>query len=415
MAEVALDKLRRVFARGVVAVDSVDLCVEHGELLVLLGPSGSGKSTLLRLIAGLDAPTSGEVRIGKRPVAHLRPWRRDVAMLLQRPTLYAHWTVRENLAFGLERQSTWERLRRWVRRGAENNRHTNNGGSSDPVEPDSLEDRHRQLAWAAERMHIAHLLDRKPGELSGGEQQRVALARAAARRPAVFLLDEPLSNLDAPLRQKLREEIRLLQQRLDATMIYVTHDQAEAFALADRIAVMREGRIEQLGSPSEIYDQPATPSVAELVGIPAGNLLKGEWKLNAAEKTFCWADGAWNLPGGETQPLVEHGRSVICGIRPEDVHVGAAGQIPAIVLHVAMLGRVQQVRLKSVGAGEQHAASTTAAVDRPGDDRDAITAIAPREQPVSAGDRVGLEFAAGACHWFDAESGQRLGGEPAEH
>ena len=231
----------------------VDLTVGRGELLVVLGPSGAGKSTLLRVVAGLQPATAGRVVIAGRDVTRLRPGRRNVSMVFQSYALFPHLTVAENIAFGLIVRDTPTAVAR---------------------------ERARQ---AAEAVGCGHLLDRRPGQLSGGERQRVALARALVREPDVFLLDEPLSNLDLELRVETRAELKALHERVGATMVHVTHDQTEAMVLGDRIAVLREGRIEQVGTPDEIWRRPATTFVARFVGSPAMNLLPADCPVRLSE------------------------------------------------------------------------------------------------------------------------------------
>lgn len=235
MAEVALENLSKTFPGEVTAVADLDLCVADGEFLVLVGPSGCGKTTTLRLIAGLEDATGGTIRIGGRPVDRLPPRDRDVAMVFQSYALYPHLTVFDNMAFALRRRRTPRK---------------------------EIADR---VAWAADLLGLEGLLGRRPSALSGGQRQRVALGRAIVRRPAVFLLDEPLANLDARLRADTRAELKRLHRKLAATMIYVTHDQEEAMTLGDRIAVMQGGRIQQCGSPLTVYDRPANRFVADFV------------------------------------------------------------------------------------------------------------------------------------------------------
>ena len=225
------------------ALRGIDLDVADGELVVVVGPSGSGKTTLLRCVAGLESPDSGRIQVGGRDVTALGPGERDVAMVFQEYALYPHLTVRENIAFGLRARNTGEQ---------ETGRKTTN---------------------AAELLGIEATLDRRPTELSGGERQRVALARAIVREPTAFLLDEPLSNLDAELRAFMRAEIRGLQRALGTTALYVTHDQVEALTMGDRVAVLRDGKLEQLGKPAEIYDRPASTFVARFIGMPPMNVL----------------------------------------------------------------------------------------------------------------------------------------------
>ncbi len=231
----------------VVALDGIDLEAGDGELVVVVGPSGSGKSTLLRCVAGLEQPDSGRIEVGERDVTDLAPGDRDVAMVFQEYALYPHLDAAANIGFGLEARRT------------------------------SAEVIRRRVDDAVELLGLHACLHRRPPQMSGGERQRVALARAIVREPTVFLMDEPLSNLDAELRTKTRAEIRSLQKRLATTMLYVTHDQVEAFTLGDRVAVLRDGRIEQVGSPRELYTRPANTFVARFIGTPAINLFSGSY------------------------------------------------------------------------------------------------------------------------------------------
>jgi multiple sugar transport system ATP-binding protein len=244
MAIVETRALTKRFDTDTAAVDNLDLATREGEYLVLLGPSGSGKTTLLRLIAGLEQPTSGEIFIGGRPVAGLPPRARSIAMVFQSYALYPHKSVFDNIVFPLKAQG---------------------------MSPD---DRKAKAEWAAKLLGIEPLLKRKPRQLSGGERQRVALARALVREPSVFLLDEPLSNLDAKLRAAARDDLKTFQQEVGVTTIYVTHDQVEAMGLGDRIAVLHEGRLRQLGTPQEVYRDPADTFVATFVGSPPMNLIE---------------------------------------------------------------------------------------------------------------------------------------------
>ncbi|MEO8055539.1 MAG: ATP-binding cassette domain-containing protein [Acidobacteriota bacterium] len=244
MAVVETRNLTKVFKQGELgAVNDVSLATEEGEFLVFLGPSGSGKTTLLRMIAGLETPTSGEILIGGQVVNHLSPRERRIAMVFQSYALYPHLTVYKNIAFPLKAQNV----------------------------PKDQHD--KKVQWAAGLLGIGRLLDRKPRELSGGERQRVALARAIVREPAVFLLDEPLSNLDAKLRASAREELEQFQTRVGTTTIYVTHDQVEAMAMGDRVVVMDRGRVRQIGTPADVYDEPADTFVATFLGSPPMNLV----------------------------------------------------------------------------------------------------------------------------------------------
>src|SRR5436853_3816408 len=245
MAVVETRELTKVFKEGGLgAVNSVNLETREGEFLVFLGPSGSGKTTLLRMIAGLEEPTSGEILIGGRLVNDLTPRERRIAMVFQSYALYPHLTVLGNITFPLKAQRV------------------------------ARVEREKKAAWAAALLGIAHLLDRKPRELSGGERQRVALARAIVREPSLFLLDEPLSNLDAKLRASARTELEQFQKKIGTTTIYVTHDQVEAMAMGDRVVVMDQGAVRQIGTPADVYDEPQDTFVAAFLGSPPMNLLE---------------------------------------------------------------------------------------------------------------------------------------------
>jgi len=262
MARVEIKNVTKLFGE-MRAVDDVTLRTEEGEVLVLLGPSGCGKTTLLRMIAGIEPPTSGDIIINEQIVTHLPPRVRNIAMVFQSYALYPHMTVYKNIAFPLRTRG---------------------------VDKAAIKDK---VEWAAGMFGIGRLLGRKPRELSGGERQRVALARAIVREPSVFLLDEPLSNLDAILRASAREELRQFQKRLGVTTIYVTHDQVEAMGLGDRIVVMNKGRVCQVGTPSEIYQWPADTFVATFVGSPPMNLIeKGDILVGFRPETFLPADFA---------------------------------------------------------------------------------------------------------------------------
>ncbi|MFG3698708.1 ABC transporter ATP-binding protein [Micromonospora sp. NPDC047620] len=327
--------------RGSTVLHEVDLTVARGELLVVLGPSGAGKSTVLRVVAGLEPVTAGRVRIAGQDVTADRPGRRNVSMVFQSYALFPHLTVAENIAFGLEVRDTPRAVAR---------------------------DRARV---AAETVGCAALLDRRPGQLSGGERQRVALARALVREPDVFLLDEPLSNLDLALRVEMRAELRALHDRLGATMVHVTHDQTEALVLADRIAVLRDGRIEQVGTPDEIWRAPASTFVARFVGSPAMNLLPAEGVL---------------VPSG-TAP-VRAAEELEIGFRPEAVTLGATDGTDATVDRVEVVGEDAYAYLTLAG-GHPVVARVPAA----------------RRPERGAAVRVGVRWA--DVHVFHAASGRR--------
>jgi multiple sugar transport system ATP-binding protein len=295
MASVEFEHVTKKFENGFVAVEDFSLKVEDGELMVLVGPSGCGKSTLLRILAGLDRATTGTLRIDGERVNDLSPQERDIAMVFQSYALYPHMSVRQNIEFGLQLHH---------------------------LPQEEIDERVRS---ASELLGLSEMLDRKPKQLSGGQRQRVAMGRALVREPKVFLLDEPLSNLDAKLRVHMRSEIGLLQQRLGTTMLYVTHDQVEAMTMGDRVAVMRDGRAVQVGTPKEIYNKPVNLFVAAFVGSPSMNMAEaslvqdnlgvglqlGTQRLQLSSDTF------------ETHPglrdFVNAGGAITVGIRPEDL------------------------------------------------------------------------------------------------
>jgi multiple sugar transport system ATP-binding protein len=306
MAGVRLENVAKRYG-AVSVIEGLDLDIRDREFMVLVGPSGCGKSTALRMIAGLEDVSEGKVYIGDRMVNDLQPKDRDVAMVFQSYALYPHMTVRENVAFGL-------RIRKTPKAELE-----------------------KKVADATATLGIDHLLDRKPKQLSGGQRQRVAVARAIVRDPSVFLFDEPLSNLDAKLRVQMRAEITKLQQRLQTTCVYVTHDQIEAMTMGHRMAVMKEGRIQQIGTPLEVYDTPATLFVAQFIGTPPMNFFAAtvnDGRLDAASFT---------LPLPE-RFAVANGQNVMAGIRPENLLQsreqgrGATARIPAVVDLVEPIG-----------------------------------------------------------------------------
>jgi sn-glycerol 3-phosphate transport system ATP-binding protein len=337
MSDVEFRGVTKRFSGDTTAVDALDLEVKDGELMVLVGPSGCGKSTALRMVAGLEQPTEGSITIGGRDVAGLSPGARDVAMVFQSYALYPHMTVRKNLAFPLRRRR---------------------------IEKREID---RRVAEVAEMLELDELLHRKPAQLSGGQRQRVAMGRALIREPVAFLLDEPLSNLDAKLRSELRAELKRLHARLSTTMIYVTHDQVEAMTLGDRIAVMHRGRLLQVGTPEQIYGRPCNVFVARFVGSPAMNLLPGT--------------------------AVGEGAGVTIGIRPEVLEKGGNAAGPRIEIAaevVEPLGSDVFVHGRT-DAGEE------------------IVARLPGNARVAPGERVALSAPAGVVHRFDTETGERLG------
>ena len=297
MADVSLTKLHKSFDRTE-AVCGIDLEIADNEFVVLVGPSGCGKSTTLRMIAGLEEITKGDIRIGGELVNDVPPKDRDIAMVFQNYALYPHMTVSQNMSFGL-------RLRKYPKKEIQ-----------------------RRVEDAAEVLGISELLQRRPKQLSGGQRQRVAMGRAIVRNPRVFLFDEPLSNLDAKLRQQMRIEIKRVHQHLNTTTVYVTHDQVEAMTLADRVVVMNNGLIEQVGTPGELYHQPRTRFVAGFIGSPAMNFLDCKLEGNSGNLEVKLGDmSTVQVPadrGSRYEPCV--GRGLVFGIRPEHVHERRAGE-----------------------------------------------------------------------------------------
>jgi multiple sugar transport system ATP-binding protein len=356
MAGVRLENVAKRYG-AVSVIEGLSLEIHDREFMVLVGPSGCGKSTALRMIAGLEDVSEGKVYIGERIVNDLQPKDRDVAMVFQSYALYPHMTVRENVAFGLKIRKTPKA---------------------------ELE---KKVADAAATLGIDHLLDRKPKQLSGGQRQRVAVARAIVRDPSVFLFDEPLSNLDAKLRVQMRAEITKLQQRLQTTCVYVTHDQIEAMTMGHRMAVMKEGRIQQIGTPLEVYDTPATLFVAQFIGTPPMNFFAAtvhDGRLDAASFTL-------PLPEGRN---VTNGQQVMAGIRPENLLQssergrGATARIPATVDLVEPIGHQAIVHCR---VGE-----------------DLLVAAFDAHQMPRVGETIELVIELDALHLFDTASEQRL-------
>ena len=379
MANVRLQGVRKIYPDGGhVAVHGVDLDVADGEFVVLVGPSGCGKSTTLRMIAGLESITAGSIYIGDRLVNDVPPKDRDIAMVFQNYALYPHMTVRENLAFALK-------LRKLPAAEIE-----------------------RRVQRAAATLGLEPVLDRKPRQLSGGQRQRVAVGRAIVREPAVFLFDEPLSNLDAKLRVQTRREIAKLHRDLAATMIYVTHDQVEAMTLGDRIVVMNAGRVQQVDSPLALYDRPANRFVAGFIGSPAMNFIEGvvgdpPVELRGRDQSAAWfvaTDASIAVPlSGGVGAVVSRGKRLVFGVRPEDVGVSLASDranasgsatvaIPARIELVEPLGNEAFVHAV-VGAS-------------------VITARSSSRRLPDVGAAVLLEIHPARGHWFDLETGDRI-------
>jgi multiple sugar transport system ATP-binding protein len=367
MASVSLDHLSKQYPNGVRALHPTSLHADDGELLVLVGPSGCGKTTLLRLLAGLETPTTGRVAIDNHDVTTTPAYRRDVAMVFQRPTLYPHLNVRSNLTFGLDARRPFN----WFRR--------------DPADDNRVE-------VAAELLGLSDLLDRRPSELSGGQQQRVALGRAIVRRPAVFLLDEPLSNLDSRLRLEMRRELHLLHKRLRATMFYVTHDQEEALTLGDRVAVLDRGQVQQVDRPDALYERPANRFVASFLGWPPMNLLDGQlvWqddRLNLAHGADVFHLGT--VRQGDWRPFA--GRRVTLGVRPEHVRLARPGDDATLGLEVRLVETLGPDRLLTLGRGDW-----------------TVSMRVPKSQTPGEPTAVTAAFALAHAHLFDPESGCAL-------
>jgi multiple sugar transport system ATP-binding protein len=291
MASLSIDNVHKSYTNGAAVLKGVDIDIDDGEFLILVGGSGCGKSTLLNMIAGLDSVSEGEIRIGGKRVNELSPKDRDIAMVFQSYALYPSMSVRDNISFGLN-----------IRKVAK-------------------DEQKRIVSRVSETLQIEHLLDRKPGQLSGGQRQRVAMGRALARDPSLFLFDEPLSNLDAKLRIEMRSEIKMMHQRLNSTIVYVTHDQIEAMTLGDRIAVMKDGVVQQFGPPQQIYDTPANLFVAGFIGAPPMNFIQGRLVAQGAgvglEIDTGIARGVLMLHADALRSRV--GQEVIIGIRPERI------------------------------------------------------------------------------------------------
>jgi len=357
MASVELESVRKIYPNGVEAVKGVSLSIPDGSFTVLVGPSGCGKSTLLRMIAGLETISAGTCRIGERIVNDAEPAERDIAMVFQNYALYPHMSVYDNMAYGLR-----------------------NRGTPKP-EVD------RRVREAATLLGISEYLDRKPRNLSGGQRQRVAMGRAIVRVPQVFLFDEPLSNLDAKLRVQMRLEIRQLHNRLNATSIFVTHDQVEAMTLADQVFVMNQGAIEQMGRPIEVYRQPATRFVATFIGSPAMNLLPGRVVATGMAEIA----GRGVLAFDATSFAVEVGQNVDIGIRPEDLVLRGGSDAGGLRLAVRAVEELGPNRLLHGTVGETPLVVSVA------------TSLI-----VDQGREIGLDAASSRIHLFDTSTGLSL-------
>ena len=353
--QVTLSEIHKSFG-AVQVVKGLDLTIQDGEFLVLLGPSGCGKTTALRMVAGLELVTSGRILIGDRDVTHVLPKYRDVAMVFQSYALYPHMTVAQNIAYPLK-------LRRVPQ-----------------------QERDAAVRGAAVKVHLEEFLDRYPRQLSGGQRQRIALARAMVRRPSVFLMDEPLSNLDAKLRGHMRSELKRLQADLGVTTIYVTHDQIEAMTLAHRVAIMNRGVVQQIAAPRQIYDDPANLFVAGFIGSPPMNFLQGE----LVEGSFVCPDGKFRTSSTESRA------KVTAGLRPEDCRVTspAEGKIAARVYAVELIGDHTLITCQFGGA--------------------TLTVKAEKSAHYDMDEAIGISFTDSAVFLFDSDTGARIRGHAVD-
>jgi multiple sugar transport system ATP-binding protein len=384
VSEIRLQQVGKVFAGDVRAVDDVSLTIGSGEFMVLVGPSGCGKSTLLRMIAGLEEVSEGEIWIGDREVSRLAPRERDIAMVFQNYALYPHLSVERNLAYGLKVRKT----------------------PKHEIE--------RRVQEVARMLGLEELRHRRPGALSGGQRQRVAMGRAIVREPAAFLMDEPLSNLDAKLRVDMRAELARLHERLGITTVYVTHDQVEAMTLGMRVAVMRDGTVQQVDTPQSLYRNPANLFVAAFIGSPSMNLVEAELSDGAVEFA------GFRVPlTPDRRPAGTTSGTVILGIRPQDFEDARdAGEglptidVDAVVVeelgsatHVLFTIEAPPVEVDSVrAASDDRERATLIATDR----RALFTAELAEGTPVRPGDRLRLAFDPARLHFFDPETSETL-------
>ena len=353
-AALHIDGIRKTFGKGgkmVEVLKRIDIEVAPGEFLILVGPSGCGKSTLLNIIAGLEEPTEGALRIAGKDVVGVAPAQRDIAMVFQSYALYPTMSVADNMGFAMEMRKVPKAART------------------------------QRIAEVAAMLQIEHLLERRPGQLSGGQRQRVAMGRALARSPQLFLFDEPLSNLDAKLRVEMRAEIKRLHQISGTTSVYVTHDQIEAMTLGSRIAVMKDGVLQQIGTPDDIYSRPANTYVAGFIGSPTMNFIAGR-------AHFAGSAGMFSFEGGEIPLSCPDAAALTLGVRPEHITLQSDAPWRGDVLVVEPTGADTFVVLQTC-AGK-------------------ITVRTSPQSRIQVGERCGLEMSAAHAHWFDATSGVRL-------
>ena len=390
MSRIELDSVTKVYPNGVKAVDEVALDIRDGEFMVLVGPSGCGKSTLLRMIAGLEECTGGSISIGDRDVTEMPPQKRDIAMVFQDYALYPHMTVRDNLAYGLKLKKMPKA--EWRRRVQE----------------------------VAKTLGLDELLDRKPARLSGGQRQRVAMGRAIVREPQAFLMDEPLSNLDAKLRVSMRAELARLHERLGVTTVYVTHDQVEAMTLGQRVAVLRGGILQQVDTPQHLFHKPVNLFVAAFIGSPSMNLVDARIDGGAVD----FAGYTIRLP--EDSPLAGRTRQVILGVRPTDFEHAASAdpQLPRIAIRPdvvedlgAEMHAVFTIDAPKVDTEAVREASDLATGDEGrlfADDRAVCTAVLDARRGISTGGQLELAIHHRRLHFFDPGTGEALGADARE-
>ena len=377
MAEVAFNGVEKIYDNGFHAVHELSLDIPDGEFLVLVGPSGCGKTTALRMVAGLEEISAGELFIGDRVVNKLTPKERDIAMVFQNYALYPHLSVYENIAFGL-------RLRK-----------------------EAKDETHRRVTWAAQMLDLTPYLDRKPKQLSGGQRQRVAMGRAIVRQPQVFLMDEPLSNLDAKLRVQMRAELIALHKRLGITTVYVTHDQTEAMTLGDRVVVLRGGVVQQIDAPERLYRHPTNTFVAGFIGSPAMNFLDGRLEQGAVELGGTRIE----LPDKLRQRLSAAGGDVIVGVRPEDFVLGTNGSsIRAEVAITEALGpeTLAHLRAEGVRVSKLGERSGKTADEETGELSETVVVRFDSNTDLRAGSRIELAVNVDRLQLFDAASGESL-------
>ncbi|WP_321287624.1 sn-glycerol-3-phosphate import ATP-binding protein UgpC [Alcaligenes phenolicus] len=359
MASLRFEGVKKTYPNGTVVIHGIDVDVKDGEFVVIVGPSGCGKSTLMRMVAGLESVTAGQVLIDGKVVNDLEPAERDIAMVFQNYALYPHMSVFDNMAYGLK-------IRKF---------------SKDEIK--------QRVNAAAAILELGALLERRPGQLSGGQRQRVAMGRAIVREPKVFLFDEPLSNLDAKLRVQMRLEIQKLHRRLKTTSLYVTHDQIEAMTLAERMIVMNQGMPEQIGTPAEVFEKPASVFVATFIGSPPMNLLPVEVD---AQGQITQDNGQPVQFGPEMVPAVVRGRKMFLGIRPEHIQL----HVPGVTTQVEMVEILGSEQLLHLGCGDYR-----------------IIVRCPieqtREYPIQIGEAIQIGYMPPhPLHWFDRDTGLRI-------